>query len=305
MSLAERFNRLRFEGAARGLRATPPVARGDRNFAVLSMVQHKDVLAYLLAIKTFALQARPARILVVADPSLDQADMEIIQGHVPGVEIRKGAMFQRPALPVGGTWERLAAIAAFNDECSIVQLDSDTVTLGAVDEVVEAACAGQTFILRPEPDEQIVDLVTAAMVGRQKLQESTHIQAVAEAGLMELSGPERRRYARGCSGFTGFGRGALTPEALDDLSGQMRGLHGERWDEWGSEQVASNLLAASAPEAFMLPHPRYCNADHQTEATALTHHIGYVRFKTRAYENQAREAARTLPRGAERLAKTA
>jgi hypothetical protein len=304
MFLAERLNRLRFETAARAMRDTPPIGLGDKDFAVLSMVQHKDVMAYLLAIKTFASRTRPGRIVVIADPTLDSADIALIRRHVRGVEIRKAETFQRPALPVGGTWERLAAIAALNAESSIVQLDSDTVTLGEAPEVVEAACAGRSFVLRPEPDEQIVDLATAAIVGRGKLEESRHIQAMAEARLTALPNADKRRYVRGCSGFTGFGRGAVCPASLDDLSGQMRALHGKRWDEWGSEQVASNLLAASAPGAFMLPHPRYCNADHQTQATALTHYIGYVRFTTRAYERQAREAARSLARTDERLAAT-
>lgn len=304
MSLVERINRLRFEVVAKGLRNTPPLARGYKDFTVLSMVQHKDLMAYLLAIKTFALRARPARIVVVADPSLDQDDMALLRWHVEGVEILKATDFQRPAIPVGGTWERLAAIAALNGESSIVQLDSDTVTSGEVTEVVEAARAGRSFVLRPEPDEQIVDLATATAVGRRKLEETRHIQAMAEARLMDLPAPDTRRYARGCSGFTGFGRGTLTPSALDDLSGQMRALHGKRWDEWGSEQVASNLLAASAPDAFMLPYPRYCNADRQTESTVLTHYIGYVRFKTRAYERQARAAIRELASPPDRLIAT-
>ncbi len=302
MLLAERLNQMRFETAASAMRGTRPVAPGDRDFTVLSMVRRKDLMAYLLAIKSFALRARPARIVVVADPTLERADTDLIRRHVRGVEVREAGEFRRPALPVGGTWERLSAIAALNSECSVVQLDADTVTLGEVPEVVEAALSGWSFVLRPEPGEQIVDLARAAAVGRRKLEESAHIQAVAESRLMELSDPHTRRYVRGCSGFTGFGRGALDPLALDDLSGQMRGLHGERWNEWGSEQVASNLLAASAPAAFMLPHPRYCNADHQTRATVLAHYIGYVRFRTRAYENHARQAARTLSRGEDRLA---
>lgn len=293
MTLAERLNQLRFEAAASGMRGTRPVTRGERDFAVLSMVRRKDLMAYLLAIKSFVLRARPGRIVVVADPTLDEADTKLIRRHVHGVEIHKAEAFRRPALPVGGTWERLSAIAALNGECSVVQLDADTVTLGDVPEVVEAACSGWSFVLRPEPGEQIVDLATAAAVGRRKLEESAHIQAVAESRLTELSDPHARRYVRGCSGFTGFGRGALDPAALDDLSRQMRGLHGERWNEWGSEQVASNLLAASAARAFMLPHPRYCNADHQTRATVLAHYIGYVRFRTRAYEDHARQAARS------------
>jgi hypothetical protein len=168
------------------------------------MVQHKDLMAYLLAIKTFALRARPARIIVVADPSLDQDDMALMRCARGGRGNPQGGNFQRPAIPVGGTWERLAAIAALNAECSIVQLDSDTVTLGEVSEVVEAACAGRSFVLRPEPDEQIVDLATATVVGRRKLEETRHIQAMAEARLTDLPDSDTRRYVRGCSGFTGF-----------------------------------------------------------------------------------------------------
>lgn len=292
--ITERLNRWRFQAAVRDIAATPPVVRGDRRFAALSMVHQRDVLAYLLAIKTFARHARPERIVVVADPTLDDSGRSLIRTHVPCAEILDAEIFRRPALPVGGTWERLSAISVLNEECSVVQLDADTVTFDEPTEVVEAACAGRTFVIRPTGDVQIVDLQQAAETGRRKLAETNHIQVTVEARLPELPNAGRYRYVRGCSGFTGFGHGALRPAQLDAVSAQMRAIHGLRWDEWGSEQVTSNLLAASTPDAFLLPHPRYCNADSLAPSTVLAHYIGYARFTSRDYESRARQAARTL-----------
>lgn len=293
-TITERLNRLRFNHAVKAICATPPVRNGTQPFAALSMVRRSDVLAYLLAIKSFAHFAQPHRIILIADPSLRPEDEALLRQHVPMVEILPAARFRDKAIPAGGCWERLAAIAALNAEITIVQLDADTVTFAYPTEAVQAARAGQTFLLRAEADVEIVDLAAAAANGRHRLAESRHIQAVAEARLGELPQAETYRYARGCAAFTGFGRGVLSPDKLHRLSAQMRAIHGARWDEWGSEQVASNLLAASAPGAILLPRPRYCNADAVDGATVLAHYIGYMRFRTRDYEHRARTMARLL-----------
>lgn len=293
-TLRERLNRLLFQRAVRSILDTPPVARGTVPFIALSMVHLRDVLPYLLAIKSFAAVARPERIVLVADPTLDASAREIIVRHVPFVEILEAGQFRRPALPVGGTWERLAAIAHLNHEASVVQLDADTVTYAEPTEVVTASAQGRSFVIRSEAGVQIVDLETAAATGRALLAQSQHIQAVAESRMHELPDAGRWRYVRGCSGFTGFGRGALSPVALDDVSQALRALHGDRWSEWGTEQVTSNLLAASAPGAFLLPHPRYCNADSRSADTVVAHFIGYARFVDRHYENSARAIAHRL-----------
>jgi hypothetical protein len=292
--LTERINQWRFDRAVQALRATPPTPRGQAPFATLSMVRSRDVLPYLMAIKSFAHFAGPERIVLIADPTLTEEDRRLVRRHVPHVEILAAESFRHPALPQGGTWERLAAIAALNDECSIVQLDADTLTFGHPTEVVEAACAGRTFVIRSEAGVEIVDLGSASRDGACRQARTGHIQAAAEARLAELPGSESLRYVRGCSGFTGFGRGALTPHRLYEVSAHMRAIHGPRWDEWGTEQVTSNLLAASATGAFMLPHPRYCNADSLAASTIFVHYIGYVRFRTRDYERRARQMIRQL-----------
>jgi hypothetical protein len=293
-TITERLNRWLFQRAIQPMLATPPVRRGDRPFAALSMVHHRDVLPYLLAIKTFSFFAQPERIVLVADPSLDSSDRALLAAHVPCIEIVEAATFRRPALPIGGTWERLSAISMLCAESSIVQLDADTVTFNCPTEVVEAATEGRSFVIRSEAGVEMMSLRDAATFGKTLLASSRHIQAVAEARLDELRGLPDLRYVRGCSGFTGFGRGALTPGRLDEVSTRMHALHGARWAEWGTEQVTSNLLAASAPHAFMLPHPRYCNADSMRASTVLAHYIGYARHVNRDYERRATDAVRVL-----------
>ena len=293
-TISERMNRWLFQRTVKGMLDTPPVARGNQTFAALSMVHQRDVLPYLLAIKTFASYARPERIILVADPSLDANDQALLSRHVPGIEIVKAESFRRPALPVGGTWERLSAISVLFAETSIVQLDADTVTFDKPTEVMDAAVAGRSFVIRSEAGVEIVPLDAAAAEGKRLLASSNHVQVAAEARMTELQDLTRYRYVRGCSGFTGVGRGALSPQLLDMVSHQMRGIHGARWDEWGTEQVTSNLLAASAPRAFLLPHPRYCNADSLAPSTVVSHYIGYARYTSRDYENRAARAQRLL-----------
>ena len=293
-TLTERFNKLLFNRAAKGVLATPPLRRGSRSFAALSMVQHRDVVPYLVAIKSFAHHNQPARVVLVADPTLDADDRAVIRAHVPHIEIVEAASFRRPALPVGGCWERLSAISAFNGETSVVQVDADTVTSGPLDEVVDAALRNASFVLRSEAGVEITSLDQAAELGRKLRASSNHIQPLVESRMDELPGADQWKYARGCAGFTGFGLGALDAARLDALSAALRALHGERWSEWGTEQVTSNLLAASAAHAFMLPHPRYCNADSRTSETRLSHYIGYARFTTRDYERQTSAFVRSL-----------
>lgn len=293
-TLTERFNRLLFQRAAKGILKTPTLGRGKNCFAALSMVHHRDVLPYLLAIKTFAHYASPERICLIADPTLDQIDRKILRRHIPHLEIFEAGDFRRPALPVGGTWERLSAIAVLCQEVSIVQLDADTMTFGYPKEVVDAMSANRSFIIRSEQGVEIQPLDVASKYGEKLLLVSNHIQAVSEARFIELKNYNKYRYVRGCSGFSGFGRSAICEEGLAELSNSMRSIHSARWDEWGTEQVSSNLLAASAPDAFLLPHPKYCNADGIDEITIVAHFIGYARHINRNYENKAKAALEML-----------
>lgn len=294
VTLTERFNRFLFQRAIKDIQNTPTVSRGSNRFTALTMVHQRDVLPYLLAIKTFAHHTKPDRIVVVADPSLTQSDKTLLNRHIPFIEIVEAEKFRRPDLPIGGTWERLSAISVLCAESPIVQLDADTVTFDTPAEVLACMRDNRCFIIRSEHDTEIQNLDIAAQHGEELLKVSQHVVAYAEAALIKLGNWQNLRYVRGCSGFTGFGKGMLTRSSLDELSRNMRSLLGAKWDKWGTEQVSSNLLAASSPNAYLLPHPKYCNADTLAGETVVAHFIGYTRYVSREYEYRAKNAAQML-----------
>jgi hypothetical protein len=289
-TIKERFNRILFQNSAKYITKTPSTPRGNNLFTALTMVHERDVIQYLLAIKTFAHYARPERIILIADPSLENRSKSLIKAHVPHIEIIDATKFRRPALPIGGTWERLSAISVLSEESPIVQLDADTLTLDFPGEVVRCMDENTSFIMRSEDGVEMQTLDEASLNGRIAVESSTHIQALAEANLANLPNSEYSYYVRGCSGFTGFSKGALSPKRLDRLSQAMYNLLDTKWNKWGSEQVSSNLLAASSPNALLLPYPKYCNADSLCKETTVAHFIGYTRYTSRDYEYSAKKS---------------
>ena len=68
----------------------------------------------------------------------------------------------------------------------------------------------------------------------------------------------------------------------------MRRLTGTRWDEWGTEQVASNYLVANLPGTLVLPFPDYGTPDRIASRPRFLHFIGSQRFTTGCYARTAR-----------------
>jgi hypothetical protein len=87
-------------------------------------------------------------------------------------------------------------------------------------------------------------------------------------------------------------------EVADGFSRAASALLGaERWAEWGSEQVMSNLIVASEGEPVLLPYNRYLNFWNEPfgSGAALVHFVGTYRFHRGAYSaalgGERREAA--------------
>lgn len=95
------INRRRFGKALQHVLVTKPVVTGSDRFAVLSMVHHRDVESYLLAIKSFCRFLHPQRIIVVSDPSITEADQSLIRSHVHGIEFAKAVDFREPGNAAG------------------------------------------------------------------------------------------------------------------------------------------------------------------------------------------------------------
>lgn len=294
MILKSRFNQWRFNRSVRAMDDTPPLASGPLPLVALSMVQHRDVLPYLLALKSFARHHLPQQVVVVADPTLDESDRKRIRRHVPHVEFREAAEFQRQEIPQGGCWERLCAISEYCADSYVVQLDADTVTLAGLPEVESALKDGTAFTLGTEDDSRIVSCEAISAWARRRLQADEHVQLIAEAKLADIEGADELRYVRGCAGFAGYPRGSFNYARLASLSVRMRRLMPEHWDKWGSEQFTSNLLIASMENALVLPHPRYCAPHRRSPDTRFLHFIGYVRYTTGLYAHLAWDIAARL-----------
>lgn len=292
-SLKNKLQRWCFNRGIRGVLDTPPLMMVDVPSApvLVSQLQHKDVLMYLAASKSFARHIPPAEVHVVDDGSLTADDRNLLSRHIPGIRIHALASFRVPGLPNGGTWERLIAVARFSEARYVIQLDADTLTLASIPEVAAAAKSETAFSIgtwdhqRIEPALDRSDAAKSHLVG-----ERPHVQLLAEANFANLHEAETLKYVRGCSGFSGFPAGTDKIDLLCAISSQMQALIGKRWLEWGSEQVMSNLVVANQPSAIVLPHPEYADCvKAQPGKTRFIHFIGTCRFTGGHYARTIRD----------------
>lgn len=295
--LKDRIDRARFADRCEAVLRTAPIAmEGSSRLALVSQLQHKDVIMFLLAVKSFVRRVRPGAIFVLNDGSLTPDDRRLLQSHLPGVTFLELATYRSPACPAGGTWERLLAIASLISEHYVVQLDSDTLTVGFIEEVRDCVSQGRAFALGTwdrQTDESMAErLQTARGLAPSA---TSHVQLVAEANFGALKEFSRLRYVRGCSGFAGFPRRSFTRSFVEEVSAQMRSAIGAKWSEWGSEQVMSNIVLANIPGAMVLPHPKYADClKMKPDETAFVHFIGTCRFSNGTYARLGRELIAAL-----------
>jgi hypothetical protein len=223
---------------------------------LLSMVHHRDVLPYLLALKSFAQHLLPSRVVVVADKTIDANDEAMFRQQVPEIELRRAHEFERADVSVGGTWERLMAIAHYVSEAYVIQLDADTMTLADIDHVVDCFKKNVSFTIGTY-DLQAKASVTEVSRWAQshcKTYASPHIQLVCEAALLTAAaaGDPGKFYIRGCSGFAGFGRGSFSLM----ISSRCRSGCSNKWAMPGSNGVPSNSHPILWWPTYLVP--RFC-----------------------------------------------
>lgn len=272
---------------ARAVLDTPPIIARDDGVVIFSMVGGAVVLPYLVAVKSFAGALGRGRVVVMDDGTLSSADRALLAEHLGGPEIVPLTSVDTGAAPRGGTWERLLAILDRRAVDYVIQLDSDTVTLGDPAEVRAGIDANRSFLLRGEAGAELMD-VGAFAASLPPRRAPLHIQHAAERAIggLRLSGLERPRYVRGCSGFAGFARGGTGRSSALAFSDAMEAKLGRsRWSEWGTEQVTSNFVLANEPDPLLLPYGRYRNfwSDGVPADTALVHFVGTHRFTGATY----------------------
>ena len=288
------YFRGRHHKAIQEILATDPVGRGKLPFVLLSQVHTRDVLSYLVALKSFVHFLNPERIVVVCDPTITDADRALLGKHVPHIELRPADEFVHPDIPRGGTWERLYAISGLVRDHYVIQLDADTLTLQPIPEVLEGIRNATGFVLGEMPDTPIRLLPAVREHALGSLKPGAHIQTITEAEMANVGLPPDARYVRGCSGFTGFPRSATMRDEMTEFSRRMTARLGDDWKRWGTEQVTSNYLVANAAGTRSLPFPKYGTPDCATAETAFFHFIGPVRFINSRYQDASLQAIRMI-----------
>jgi len=295
--MKDRIGRMRFAQQCGAIVRTAPIGlETSGNLALLSQLQHKDVLMFLLAMKSFVKRITPRAVFVLNDGSLSHEDRTLLDAHIPGVTFLELPEFRSAACPAGGTWERLLAISTLVNDYYVIQLDSDTLSVGAVDEVRDCVHRQRAFALGTWDNQSCESM-------HERWQTATglrpgphsHVQLVAEANFDKLNDFNLLSYVRGCSGFAGFPRRSFRRDFVETISTQMRTAIGDKWAEWGSEQVMSNIVVANIPGAVVLPHPKYADCHKMKPGqTAFIHFIGSCRFKGGTYAKLGAQVMQTL-----------
>ena len=295
------LHRAWFDFNCRGLLKTPALPPSDTPLTVVTMLPHGEVSMYLLALKSFVGRlGRSPQVVVLNDGSLNAGDLRTLQAHVSSLTVVPIASISTGCCPRGSCWERLMLICDLSQNSYIVQLDSDTLTPGPIPEVLACIEANRSFTLLGDRSYPEVEPMLASCV-RLKASTSAQVQAVCERAFDQLPEAAELKYLRGNAGFVGFARGSLTRDRITWFSDLMRRLCGPQWDEWGSEQLTSNLLIANAPDPFPLPPPRYvsywAHPEIQYRDSSFLHFIGPFRYAHGLYLQTAKRVLAHMQRG--------
>lgn len=285
------------ERAIRGVLDTAPLAPADDGVVLFSMIGTAVVLPYLVAIKSLHHRLQRGRVVLLNDGTLTASDRAILRHHLGDPKILEMASISTGTCPKGNCWERLFAVLEMRRDDYVIQLDSDTVTLADMPEVQAAIDANCSFTLAGGVEEAKIGFQNADDLAAHFYPDgaiSNHVQHLAEVAMPQAG--QGLRYIRGCAGFAGFARSARGTGAVTAMSEAMDALIGNKWREWGSEQVASNFVIANDPDPVQLPYDRYVN--HWVEPLppkpAFIHFIGTYRYARGAYAQASHAAIAAL-----------
>ncbi len=288
-----RLREFQFNRDARAVLATPPLRCADDGVVLFSMIGTRVVVPYLVAAKSLHAQLGRGRFVILDDGTLTGEDRAVLAHHLDRPEIRAIADVQSAPCPRGGCWERLLTLLELRRDNYVIQLDSDTVTLGPVPEIGAAIAAGRDFTLLGGVDSAWLPARAYAR-DLAAVPAAAHIQEKTEAAMAMLAAElGLTHYLRGCAGFAGFAPGGRGREIADAFSVAASALLGaEAWAQWGSEQVMSNVIVANEGEPVLLPYSRYLNFWNEPVAAqaAFVHFVGTYRFHRGAYAQAAVQA---------------
>ena len=292
------LQRARFNFYCRSLLRTRPIHSTDPGLSFVTMLCHGEVIMYLLAVKSFCRQlGRVPSVVVLDDGSLTPDDLATLATHIPAIKIVPIAEVAPAQCPKGSCWERLLLISDIVQDTYVVQIDSDTLTLNAIPEIEQCIASNRSFTLMGDRSFPEIESMTSAQI-RYKDSTNPMVQAVCERSFNQLPDSDSLNYVRGNAGFTGFAKGSFGRQQVEFFSQLMERIAKDKWNEWGSEQVTSNLLIANTRDAYPLSFPKYlsywAHPDVDYEKSSFIHFIGPFRFANGFYLKSARKMIAAL-----------
>ncbi|MGF1681319.1 hypothetical protein [Photobacterium minamisatsumaniensis] len=270
---------------------------------VLSLIGKKVVHSYLLAIKSFLYWFHDVDVHILNDGTLDENDKALIERHISNVIFHEYDELDMRSLPRKNCWERLVLLLTLAKEKYVIQLDSDIVINGPLVELKNAIKDESSFILGDPKWSSPVPVNYISHIANRW--DSSHVQVQSEQTLSKLPmfKDSSFHYIRGCAGFTGIPKGDNYLNDLETFSNQMKSILGEEvWNQWGSEQVASNVIASTANGAHVLPWPKYQthmfpDTSEPLDNSSVVHFMGTCRYRRNAYKKLANKVIKQLDLG--------
>src|SRR3546814_19404992 len=102
---------------------------------------------YMVAAKSLHHHLKRGRMVIMDDGTLTDRDRSVLRQHLDDPPIISIRDINTGPCPRGGTWERLLPILDLCAADYIIQLDSDTVTIGPVTHIQQAIAANSSFLL--------------------------------------------------------------------------------------------------------------------------------------------------------------
>ena len=298
-ALGRRFGVWQHSRAVRSILDTPPIQPRNDGVILFSMIGTAVLLPYLVAVKSLHAHLQRGKVMLLDDGTLTVADKAHLAHHCGNPQILTFADIATAPCPKGNCWERLLAILDLRRDHYVIQLDSDTVTLGPVPEISAAIDANRSFTLGGGVEDVQHGFMTIPQMIDTIYPDGPiypHIQSVIEASLRDFPGADGLKYIRGCAGFAGFARSADGRATAQRFAVDAGRAVGSRFSEWGSEQAASNFVVANDPDPIQLPYNRYTNhwEEDLPPDPAFIHYIGTYRYDRGSYVASTRRAIAQL-----------
>jgi len=282
-----------FNSRCRDIFLTSPVKIIKDNLAIVSMVCHKDLTMYLIAIKSLYHYLKQGEIFIVNDGTLTNSDINILDHHLSFPQIIDAKDINVGKCPKGGTWERLLFIADKAKDYYVVQIDADTLTIDDIPEAISCVLENRSFMIGNWRRHKVDPMDDYCESINRRNDNSTHVQVIAEKNFYKLKDYKALKYASGSSAFTGYVKGSFSREVVEMFSREMEEILGaSKWSEWGSEQVAFNFIISNSKPSAVLPFPKYAAysplSGNSYNESSFLHFFGTYRFKSGFYIDKAR-----------------